>query len=454
MESHSDKTLHWLPAYVNLHQEGAPEVQLPRGAKYPLPLPPISEDVVEEGDLLANIPQLRYQDYNLQDLKKFPQFQPNRYLIRKIDPITKVEKIVPHDWIANLASSGLLKLLKIPHFGRSLEVNVIIKILLFCVHEDYLWLESKIDLNIDVIHRITGLSKIGDDSSVHFVGKKSNCKLAAKITQQFNLKKGTKAYDSVDTEDYTIRFTVQLLARQVLRKCRPNEVLAGAINLTLHAKDGKQYNWCLYLLNQFMDDCRATQESNQLFHYSWLLIIMAFVTWKDPNHSQFVTLKGECRGVQYASLWAHPYLDMQKVSNYMFFTYYQQLCTVVANRSRITKNIIDMYKNQVCFTTDLHHIYLKPHGVETKDWYTGSYQMSHMDNEEILKEWLEEWRNPADNNSDSEKVTGKQTYKGKQKQGEGKSTKKRPKSKERPTSQSEPTLHHRKKRKVVREPYE
>ena len=71
------------------------EVQLPKSAKYPMPLPPMSEDVIEEGNLLANIPQLRYQDYNLQDLEKYPQFQPDQYMIRQVDPITQVEKIVP-----------------------------------------------------------------------------------------------------------------------------------------------------------------------------------------------------------------------------------------------------------------------------------------------------------------------------------------------------------------------
>lgn len=153
------------------------------------------------------------------------------------------------------------------------------------VHDSYLWLELKIDLNINVIHKITGLSKVGDDPSVHFVGKKSDRNLVAKLTQQLKLKKGMRAYDSTDIKDRALCFTIQLLARCVLRKCRPNEVPAGAIDLALHAKDGKPYNWCLYLLNQFMDDCRAAQERNQRFHYNWILIIMAFVTWKEPNHS-------------------------------------------------------------------------------------------------------------------------------------------------------------------------
>lgn len=248
-----------------------------------------------------------------------------------------------------------------------------------CVHDGYLWLDSKIDLNIDVIHRITGLSKIGDDLSVHFVGKKTDRKLAAKLTQQLNLKKGTRAYNLANIEDQAIHFTIQLLATRVLRKCRPNEVSAGAIDLALHTKDGKQYNWCFYLFNQFMDDCKVAQEHNHMFHYSWLLIIMAFVTWKEPNHSQFVTPKGECRGVRYASLWAHTDPNRHKVNNQVFFTYYQHLWVVVVNQPRITKEITIMYKKQVCFTTNRHRIYLKPRSVEAKDWYTGSYRMSQMD---------------------------------------------------------------------------
>ena len=72
MEPRIDTSLYWIPTYVNLHHEGAPEVQLPKNAKYPTPLPPMYEDVIEEGDLLANILPLRYQNYNLQDPNKYP----------------------------------------------------------------------------------------------------------------------------------------------------------------------------------------------------------------------------------------------------------------------------------------------------------------------------------------------------------------------------------------------
>ena len=71
METRREVSVAWTPVYVSPRMGGAPDVPLVKNAKYHIPLPPMFEDVVEEGDLLGHIPILRYQDYNLQDPKKF-----------------------------------------------------------------------------------------------------------------------------------------------------------------------------------------------------------------------------------------------------------------------------------------------------------------------------------------------------------------------------------------------
>lgn len=111
----------------------------------------------------------------------------------------------------------------------------------------------------------------------HFIGKNLDGKLAAKLTKEFNLTKGGRAYDTADIEDEALQFTIQLLAGCVLRKYRPTEVPAVAMELITQEKDEKLYNWCLYLLNQFMEDYVGAHENNHPFHYSWLLVLMAFV---------------------------------------------------------------------------------------------------------------------------------------------------------------------------------
>ena len=127
--------------------------------------------------------------------------------------------------------SGLLNLLRIPHFGQSLELNAVVKVLLSCVHEGYLWLDRKIDLNVDVIHCIIDLSKVGTKPFSHFVSKNLDLKISMKLTRDHNLTKGMRAYDAKDIQDQALRFIVQLLAGQVLRKFQPNEVPPRAIDL-------------------------------------------------------------------------------------------------------------------------------------------------------------------------------------------------------------------------------
>lgn len=190
METRREAPVMLTMTYISPRVSGALDIQLAKHAKYLIPLPPMSEDVIEEGALLGQIPNLKYQDYNLLDPKKFPHFQVDRYMCRRINLVTNIETLALQEWIENLAPLGLLNLLRIPRFARSPELNAVVKVLLSCVHDGYLWLDHKIDVHVDVIHRITGLSKVGVDLASHFVDKNLDRKLAAKLMKEFKLMKG------------------------------------------------------------------------------------------------------------------------------------------------------------------------------------------------------------------------------------------------------------------------
>ena len=72
METRREAPVMLIATYITLWAAGAPYIQLAKHAKYPIPLLPMSEDVIEEGTLLGQILNLKYQDYNLLDLEKFP----------------------------------------------------------------------------------------------------------------------------------------------------------------------------------------------------------------------------------------------------------------------------------------------------------------------------------------------------------------------------------------------
>ena len=92
---------------------------------------------------------------------------------------------MPHVQI--LERSGLLNVLRLPHFGRSAEVNAVVRVLLSCVHGGYLWLGHKIDLNVDLIHRITGLSKTGKYPEIQVSGKTKDSKLPTALVKKYQL---------------------------------------------------------------------------------------------------------------------------------------------------------------------------------------------------------------------------------------------------------------------------
>jgi hypothetical protein len=181
---------------------------------------------------------------------------------------------------------------------------------------------------------------------------------------------------------------------------------------------------------------------------------MAFVMWKGPKNTQFLLVRSDYRGVRYANLWTNADPERQRINNQVFYTYYQQLCTLIASRPIIIKEVPDMYKKGIRFMADMHRIYIKPRGVKEKDWYTGAYWMERQDVEEIIKEWSEEWRNSivdiSDSDEEKEKEEEKEKGKGKEKIGEKK--KKEHTREKRKASQEESKPHKRQKMKAHKPP--
>ena len=67
-------------------------------------------------------------------------------------------------WVAGLDNAGLLKVLDIPHFGRSIQVTIVAKQLLALVHDGYLSIgDQQIPIDASLINKITGLSMVGPD---------------------------------------------------------------------------------------------------------------------------------------------------------------------------------------------------------------------------------------------------------------------------------------------------
>ena len=64
-----------MPIYVPPRPDDAPEVIIPKGFKYQIPLPPVDVRVREDGDLWGHTDTVKFTDYNLGDPKTYPQYR-------------------------------------------------------------------------------------------------------------------------------------------------------------------------------------------------------------------------------------------------------------------------------------------------------------------------------------------------------------------------------------------
>jgi hypothetical protein len=63
-------------------------------------------------------------------------------------------------------------------------------------------------------------------------------------------------------------------------------------------------SWAPFLLNQFLIDCTEAQDKGMEFHYSWLLILIVFTVWNEPEDAQFLGLRGKsCLVAKYHNFW-------------------------------------------------------------------------------------------------------------------------------------------------------
>ena len=72
-----EEEVHMATEYIMPWVEDTPEVNIPKGAKFPVPIPPIDSHVKEDGDLLGYAINLKFIDYNLGDSNTYPHFLPD-----------------------------------------------------------------------------------------------------------------------------------------------------------------------------------------------------------------------------------------------------------------------------------------------------------------------------------------------------------------------------------------
>jgi hypothetical protein len=179
-----------LPAYIPPLSGVINRDSVPRDLEYTLVtvyLPKGVHVVHVDQDKVAT---LKFSDFNLGDRKVYGMLAPYKYLTKTKG---KNSKIIPQQWMMNLAQSTLLNVMKISHFGRHQEVNDCVKLLLASYHGGYLWLNHRITVDLALINQITKLRMQGLDPHDYYPRKTTDHALSQKIKESYgDVEKGTR----------------------------------------------------------------------------------------------------------------------------------------------------------------------------------------------------------------------------------------------------------------------
>jgi hypothetical protein len=109
----------------------------------------------------------------------------------------------------------------------------------------------------------------------------------------------------------------------MVRKNRPTQVTGFVVDLTEKYIEGLQMNWASYLVNQLEKDFREAQDQGYKFHFSWLLILIAFIAWEMLEGATFLEIEpSEPLAAKFNTLWYSSNMVKQWQSNVVFHTYY------------------------------------------------------------------------------------------------------------------------------------
>jgi hypothetical protein len=111
--------------------------------------------------------------------------------------------------------------------------------------------------------------------------------LAEEMKKTYGTERGSREIIIKRISDATTRLATKLMACKFLRKCRKEEVPVGVVTAAAQCTEGTMLSWAPYLLNMFLEDCKDAQDLGTEFHYSWLLILIALVGWREPKYTYF-----------------------------------------------------------------------------------------------------------------------------------------------------------------------
>jgi len=164
------------------------------------------------------------------------------------------------------------------------------------------------------------------------------------------------------------------------------------VSIASNCTEGYRYNWCNYIAHEFLLDCKEAQERNLNFHYSWLLVLIALVAWKEPPEAQFVDISPYTPATaRYASLWFSTNKERQQVMNDVFACYLSVIYQEVRRTPRLSHELYNQYFPVAKFKADMHNVFIQARRDKKHNWWRFPFIVTEEDILEVVQRWPDAW---------------------------------------------------------------
>lgn len=111
------------------------------------------------------------------------------------------------------------------------------------------------------------------------------------------------------------------------------------------------------MCHEFLEDCREAQEDGKAFHYAWLLLLIAMVSWRTLEDIKFPTQDPDlCEVEKFTSLWEMKDLDHIIDINMFWVLFESELQMVINQWLRLSPILHTEYTNIAEFKVDFHNL--------------------------------------------------------------------------------------------------
>jgi len=148
-------------------------------------------------------------------------------------------------------------------------------------------MEEPVSIDVELIVFITGFPLMGESPVQYLDEKTKENYLVEEMKKTYMMERGSHRIIIKRINDKATRIATKLMLCKFLHKFCKEEVPVGVVIVIDQCENDTMLGWAPYLLNLFIDECKDMQDLGTKFHYSWLLILIDLIGWKEPPYSYF-----------------------------------------------------------------------------------------------------------------------------------------------------------------------